>query len=106
MKNHKKNFFNQKWYSNYIHDHYKNKDNLRDSILNKEVLFQHLARKKCLVNSLSKLSLDKDISKIIDIGFGSCSDLINLVSFGFKKTYMVLTLTNQTSILEGEIIRF
>lgn len=28
-----------------MHDHYKNKDNLRDSILNKEVLSQHLAQK-------------------------------------------------------------
>tara|TARA_Y100000746_G_C15393351_1_gene403221 strand:+ start:175 stop:897 length:723 start_codon:yes stop_codon:yes gene_type:complete len=98
MKNHKKNFFNQKWYSNYIHDHYKNKDNLRDSILNKEVLFQHLARKKCLINSLSKLSLDKDISKIIDIGCGSCSDLINLVSFGFKQKNLYGVDINKSDI--------
>ena len=77
MKNYKRTFVVEKWYSNYLFDHYKNKEVVRDSLLNKEVLFQHLARKKCLVNSLSKLSLDKDISKIIDIGCGSCSDLIN-----------------------------
>ena len=46
MRNHKRNFFTEKWNSNYNHDHYKNKDYLRDSILNKEVLFEHLARKK------------------------------------------------------------
>jgi len=115
MKNHKKNLFEEKWYLKYLSDHYKNKDLEKDSLFNKEVLFQYLARKKCLINTLSKLSLEKDISRIIDIGCGSCSDLINLVSFGFnqknlygvdlsksdiefgKKNYPLLNLYNQNA---------
>jgi len=73
------------WYGNYIRDHYTNKKFKRDNILlNKEVLFQYLSKKKCFINSLSRLNLNQKHSRIIDIGCGSSSDLIDLVSFGFR----------------------
>ena len=103
MKSIKKINFHEKWYLNYLEDHINNRKDNRDNLLNKDVLFQYLARKKCFVNSISKLSLDRNLSKIIDIGCGSCSDLINLVSFGFDQKNLYGVDINNSDINFGEI---
>ena len=83
MNNNKK--VNEKWYKEYYKTHYENKNKERDDIFNKETLFQLLASTKCFINSLSKIDLNKNDAKIIDIGCGSSSKLINLVSYGFNQ---------------------
>jgi len=102
------------WYEKYIKDHYNDKNSNRDNILsNKEVLFQYLAKKKCFINSFSKIDINQRNSLILDIGCGSCSDLISLVTLGFnqenlfgidieksnidfcKKNYPLLNLSSQ-----------
>ena len=103
MKSIKKINFHEKWYLNYLEDHINNRNDNIDNLLNKDVLFQYLARKKCFVNSISKLSLDRNLSKIIDIGCGSCSDLINLVSFGFDQKNLYGVDINNSDINFGEI---
>ena len=102
MKSIEKKFFYEKWYLDYLKDHINNRKENRDSLLNKDVLFQYLARKKCFINSISKLSLNKNISKIIDIGCGSCSDLISLVSFGFNQKNLYGVDINDSDINFGE----
>ena len=74
-----------KWYTKYYKAHYERKNKFRDDLLNPETLYQFLALKKCFVNSLNKISLKKKESRIIDIGCGSASQLINLVSLGFNQ---------------------
>ena len=102
------------WYKEYYYNHYKYKNKKRDDILvNREVLFQFLARKKCFINSLTEIPIDKNNCKIADIGCGSCTDLMNLVTLGFHqqnlygidinkndidfglKNFPLLNLTNQ-----------
>ena len=73
------------WYTKYYKAHYEKKNKFRDDLLNPETLYQFLALNKCFVNSLNKISLNKKESKIIDIGCGSASQLINLVSLGFNQ---------------------
>ena len=73
------------WYTKYYKAHYERKNKFRDDLLNPETLYQFLALKKCFVNSLNKISLKKKESRIIDIGCGSASQLINLVSLGFNQ---------------------
>ena len=91
------------WYGNYIRDHYANKKFKRDNILlNKEVLFQYLSKKKCFINSLSRLNLNQKNSRIIDIGCGSSSDLIDLVSFGFNQKNLFGVDINKTDIDFGK----
>ena len=81
-----KNFFDSRnWYEKYYRAHYQNKNKYRDDLLNKETLFQFLASKKCFINSLSRILLDKKKAKVIDIGCGSSSQLISLVSLGFNQ---------------------
>ena len=71
------------WYEKYIKDHYTYKKSKRDNILStQKVLFHYLAKKKCFINSFSKIDLNQKNSLILDIGCGSCSDLINLVTLG------------------------
>ena len=81
----KKALQTQNWYQKYYEAHYKNKKNKRDDPLNKETLFQSFAIKKCFINSLSKININRQNSKIIDIGCGKATQLINLVSLGFKQ---------------------
>ena len=104
------------WYKEYYFHHYKYKSKERDDLLvNKEVLFQFLARKKCFISSIAEIGIDKKNSRIADIGCGSCTDLMNLVSMGFnqnnlygidinkvdidfgKKNFPLLKLTNQNA---------
>ena len=66
--------------------------------MNKEVLFQLLARKKCFINSLTEIPLDKKIAKIADIGCGSCTDLMNLVSLGFNQNNLYGVDINKNDI--------
>lgn len=73
------------WYTKYYKAHYEKKNKFRDDLLNPETLYQFLALNKCFVNSLNKISLNKKESKIIDIGCGSSSQLIKLVSLGFNQ---------------------
>lgn len=90
---------NKDWYNSYFEKHYKNKDMIREDIIaNKEVLFQYLAQKKCLINSLSKINLDRESSKIIDIGCSTCSNLISLVNYGFKQENLYGVDINQKDI--------
>ena len=87
------------WYDEYYSYHYKNKDKNRDDLLvNKEVIFQFLAKQQCIIKSLSKISLDKENSKIADIGCGSCTDLINLVTLGFNQKNLYGADINKTGI--------
>ncbi len=91
------------WYKQYIKDHYLNKNSKRDNILsNKEVLFQYLAKKKCFISSFSKLDLNQSNSLILDIGCGSCSDLINLVTLGFSQENLFGVDIDQSSINFGK----
>ena len=76
---------NPNWYTKYYKAHYGRKNKFRDDLLNSETLYQYLALKKCFVNSLYKISLNKKESRIIDIGCGSATQLINLVSLGFNQ---------------------
>ena len=73
------------WYTKYYKAHYEKKNKFRDDLLNPETLYQFLALKKCFVNSLYKISLNKRKSRIIDIGCGSATQLISLVSLGFNQ---------------------
>ena len=44
------------WYNEYYSKHYKYKGKDRDDLLlNKEVLFQYLAKKECFIKSLTKI---------------------------------------------------
>ena len=82
----KKRFLDsENWYTKYYKTHYERKNKFRDDPLNPETLYQLLAFKKCFVNSLYKISLNKEESKIIDIGCGSATQLISLVSLGFNQ---------------------
>ncbi len=74
-----------KWYTKYYKSHYEKKNKFRDDLLNPETLYQFLALKKCFFNSLYKISINKKESRIIDIGCGSASQLISLVSLGFNQ---------------------
>ena len=60
-------------------------EKFKDDPLNPETLDQFLALNKCFINSLYKISLNKKESKIIDIGCGSATQLISLVSLGFDQ---------------------
>ena len=73
------------WYTKYYKAHYERKNKFRDDLLNPETLCQFLALKKCFLNSLYKINLNKKESRIIDIGCGSASQLISLVSLGFNQ---------------------
>ena len=73
------------WYTKYYKAHYERKNKFRDDLLNPETLYQFLALKKCFLNSLYKINLNKKESRIIDIGCGSASQLISLVSLGFNQ---------------------
>ena len=73
------------WYTKYFKAHYERKNKFRDDPLNPETVYQLLALNKCFVNSLYKISLNKKESKIIDIGCGSATQLISLVSLGFNQ---------------------
>lgn len=81
----KKSLDSPNWYEKYLKAHYYRKNKFRDDLLNPETLYQFLALKKCFVNSLYKIRLNKKESKIIDIGCGSASQLISLVSLGFSQ---------------------
>ena len=81
----KKSFRKRNWYKKYYENHYKNKNKFRDDPFNKETLFQFLANKKSFINSITKIPFEREKSKMIDIGCGSCSQLISLVSLGFKQ---------------------
>ena len=81
----KKTLDSPNWYTKYYKAHYEIKNKSRDDLLNPETLYQFLALKKSFVNSLCKISLNKKESKIIDIGCGSASQLISLVSLGFNQ---------------------
>jgi len=73
------------WYTKYYKAHYERKNKFRDDPLNPETVYQRLALNKCFVKSLYKISLNKKESKIIDIGCGSATQLISLVSLGFNQ---------------------
>ena len=93
---------NSNWYKEYFKLHYSKKNIKRDDILlNKEVLFQYLAKKKCFINSLSKLPLNKDNSLVLDLGCGSSSDLISLVSFGYDQRNLFGIDINKSDIKFG-----
>ena len=81
----KKNVDTPNWYTKYYKAHYERKNKLRDDLLNPETLYQFLALNKCFVNSIYKINLKKKESRIIDIGCGSASQLISLVSLGFSQ---------------------
>ena len=81
----KKKVDNLTWYKKYYKAHYERKNKFRDDPLNPETLYQLLARSKCFVNSLSKINLNKKKSRIIDIGCGSASQLVSLVTLGFNQ---------------------
>ena len=102
MKSIRKKNLDEDWYLEYLKDHINNRKDNRDNLLNKDVLFQYLARSKCFINSISKLSLDRNLSRIIDIGCGSCSDLINLVSFGFNQRNLYGVDINNSDINFGK----
>ena len=92
------------WYKEYYLNHYKYKNKKRDDLLmNKEVIFQFLARKKCFINSLTEIPLDKKNCKIADIGCGSCTDLMNLVSLGFNQNNLYGIDINKNDIDFGMI---
>ena len=96
--NKKKYLDKEKWYKEYYEAHYKNKNIKRDDLFNKETLFQQLASKKCFINSLSKIYLNKNNSRIIDIGCGSSSKLIDLVSLGFNQKNLYGIDINESDI--------
>ena len=81
----KKTVFSTNWYAQYFRTHYEKKNKFRDDLLNPETLYQFLALKKCFINSLSKICINKKESRIIDIDCGSASQLISLVSLGFNQ---------------------
>lgn len=81
----KKSLDGLNWYTKYYKTHYERKNKFRDDPLNPETLDQFLALNKCFINSLYKISLNKKESKIIDIGCGSATQLISLVSLGFDQ---------------------
>ena len=81
----KKSLGGLNWYTKYYKAHYERKNKFRDDPLNPETLDQFLALNKCFINSLYKISLNKKESKIIDIGCGSATQLISLVSLGFNQ---------------------
>ena len=81
----KKSLEGLNWYTKYYKAHYERKNKFKDDLLNPETLDQFLALNKCFINSLYKVSLNKKESKIIDIGCGSATQLISLVSLGFDQ---------------------
>jgi len=72
----------KQWYQEYYE---KLGNDRNDIITNKGVLFQTIARDKCFINCLSRIDLDRSSSRILDVGCGSASLLIDLVKYGFNQ---------------------
>ena len=102
----KKSLDSPNWYEKYQKVHYYRKNKFRDDPLNPETLYQFLALNKCFVNSLYKISLNKKESKIIDIGCGSATQLISLVSLGFNQSNLFGIDINKVDINFAETILF
>lgn len=70
------------WYTEY----YRKKGSDRNDLLsNPGVLFQHLAFEQSVISALRKATgLDRETSKVLDVGCGSGSSLIRFLQLGFS----------------------
>lgn len=73
------------WYSQYYAKRGKDRN---DILSNAGVLFQYLALKKSVVEALRQLPIDKNKSKVLDVGCGMGDSLAPLLSYGFDPSVL------------------
>tara|TARA_B100001123_G_C15104369_1_gene944885 strand:+ start:261 stop:965 length:705 start_codon:yes stop_codon:yes gene_type:complete len=87
------------WYEKYYQKRGVNIDNI---INNKGVLFQVFAHDKCLINCLSKIDLNQS-SKVLDVGCGSGTSLLDFVKYGFNQNNLYGVDINDERIDFGKL---
>src|SRR4029079_13187098 len=75
-----------------------------DLLRNPEVLFQSFAIDRANIAALRSLSLDKRTARVLDVGCGSGSGLLQFVRLGFVPTNLAGIDLNDARIEEGKAL--
>jgi len=88
----------------YSHYYEKLGEDRNDLLRNPEVLFQSFAIDRANIAALRSLSLDKRSSRVLDVGCGSGSGLLQFVRLGFSPANLVGIDLNDARIEEGKAL--
>ena len=89
----------KEWYKTYYQKFGKDRNNI---ITNRGVFFQQIATHRSFIKSLSKINLDLS-SKILDVGCGSASNLMDFVKYGFDQNKLYGVDINNERIDKGKL---